>query len=193
MKARIEVKHLNEPDDWITQVARRRWKLSSNASPERYGFRTQLRHHHRGPVSEKAIARIKCIIDQLPDMKSPHEATLDGDIYVKFEKLPLEPGRSLGDLFVTIGITADNMMLDTSNAVFLKALRIIAKATPKFFSPRVSQDFYNVIALRWDPPDSLVDAGAPNRIGTAIEQLFASFGLQLKVFIFWRQPQIPRL
>ena len=120
-KARIEVKHLNEPDDWITQIARNRWRLSSNARPEKYGFRTQLRHNHRGPVSEKAINRIKSIIDQLPDMNSPHEETLDGDIYVKLEKLPLQPGQTLGDLFVTIGITAENVMIDSANVVFLKA------------------------------------------------------------------------
>jgi hypothetical protein len=36
-----------------------------------------------------------------------------------------------------------------------------------------------------------VDEGVPAHIEKAIEELFAKFGLDLKVIVFWQEPQVP--
>lgn len=209
-RARIEVKNLNEPEDWITKVAFDRWKERSHAAPDEYRFRAVLSHNHRGSASDAAVTRLKNIVDQLPDIKSPFDEVLDGDIHVRFEKqeLTIVPEGFLekktherylagpqmsGYLSVTTGIGPDNLQFDVAGfqALFLKALRVTADATPKFFSKGVERVPLNVIVLDWEPPDFMVDEGVPEHIQQAIEELFSKFGLDLKVFVFWQEPQVP--
>jgi hypothetical protein len=94
---------------------------------------------------------------------------------------------------VITGIGADNLQFDVVGfqALFLKALRAIAEATPKFFSKGVQKVSLNVIIVHWEPPDFLVDEGVPEHIEKAIEELFVKFGLDLQVILFWQEPQVP--
>jgi len=209
-RARIEVKNLNEPEDWITIAATDRWGERSHAAPDKYRFRAVLSHNHRGSASDAAVTRLKTIIDQLPDIKSPFDEVLDGDIHVRFEKQELTTvpegfleqktherylagPQASGYLSVTTGIGPDNMQFDVAGfqALFLKALRVIAEATPKFFGKGVEKVPLNVIVLQWESPDFMVDEGVPEHIQQAIEELFAKFALDLKVFVFWQEPQVP--
>jgi hypothetical protein len=210
IRARIEVKNLSEPQDWITKAAMARWEERSHAEPDKYRFRTVLNHSHRGSASEKAVNRLKSIVDQLPDINTSFEEMLDGDIHVRFEKqeLKAEPEGFLeqkthdrylagpqvsGYLSVITGIGFDNLQFDVAGfqALFLKALRVISEATPKFFSKAVEKVSLNVIVIHWETPDPLVDSEVPEQIEKPIEALFSNFGLELKVVIFWQEPQVP--
>jgi len=209
-RARIEVKNLNEPEDWITKAAHERWRERTHEAPDKYKFRAVLRHNHRGSASEAAVTRLKTIVDQLPGINTRFEEVLDGDIHIRFEKQELATvpegfleqktherhlagPQASGYLSVITGIGADNMRFDVVGfqALFLKALRVIAEATPKFFSKGVEKVPLNVIIVHWEPPDFLVDEGVPEHIEKAIEELFAKFGLDLKVIVFWQEPQVP--
>jgi len=209
-KTRIEVKNLNEPEDWITKAAHERWKERSHEAPDKYKFRAVLRHNHRGSASEAALTRLKTIVDQLPGINAPFEEVLDGDIHIQFEKQELTTvpegfleqktherylaGPQLsGYLSVITGIGPDNMQFDVAGfqALFLKALRVIAEATPKFFSKGVEKDPINIIVVYWEPPDFLVDEEVPEHIEKPIEELFAKFGLDLKILVLWQEPQVP--
>lgn len=209
-KARVEVKNLSEPDDWITIAATERWKERSHAMPDSYRFRAVLNHNHRGSASDAAVARLKNIVDQLPDINTPYEEVLDGGIHMRFEKqqmttVPdgfleektheryLAGPQASGYLSVITGIGPDNMQFDVAGfqSLFLKALRVIAEATPKFFGKGVGKVPLNVIVLQWEPPDFMVDEGVPEHLQQAIEELFAKFGMDLKVFVFWQEPQVP--
>lgn len=207
--ARIEVKSLKEPEDWITISATDRWRERSHSAPDKYKFRAVLRHNHRGSASDAAVTRLKNIIDQLPDISSPFDEVLDGDIHVRFEKQELTAPEGFleqktherylagpqasGYLSVLTGIGPDNLQFDVAGfqALFLKALRVIADATPKFFSKSVEKVPLNVIVVDWEPPDFMVDEGVSEHIEKAIEELFAKFGLELKVYVFWQEPQVP--
>jgi hypothetical protein len=68
---------------------------------------------------------------------------------------------------------------------------VIAAATPKFFSKGVDRVPHNVIALHWEVPDPLVDSDAPDIIGKEIETLLSNFGIQLKIVMFWQEPEVP--
>jgi len=209
-KARIELKNLSEPEDWISKAASDRWKERSHAAPEKYRFRAVLKHNHRGSASEGAVTRLRCIVDQLPDINTPFEEVLDGNIHIRFEKqeLKTEPEGFLeqktherylagpqvsGYLSAITGIGTDNLQFDVAGfqALFLKALRVIAEATPKFFSKGVEKVPLNIIVVHWEPPDPLVDEGVPEHIEKPIEALFSTFGLELKVIVFWQEPQVP--
>lgn len=209
-RARIEVKSLKAPEDWITIAATDRWRERSHAAPDEYKFRAVLRHNHRGSVSEAAVTRLKNIVDQLPEISSPFDEVLDGDIHIRFEKQELTTTpegfveqktherylagpQVSGYLSVIVGIGPDNLQFDMAGfqSLFLKALRVIADATPKFFSKGVENVPLNVIVIDWEPPDFMVDEGVPEQIEKAIEELFAKFGLELRVFVFWQEPQVP--
>jgi len=208
--ARVEVKHLAAPDDWITKVAISRWEERSQALPAKYRFRAVLKHNSRGFVSEAAKKRLQSIVDQLPTFREPFEELLDGGIRVRFEKYPLaaEPEGFLeqkmharhlarphasGYVTVITGIGPDNLQFNVGEfqALFLKALRVIAAATPKFFSKGVDRVPHNVIALYWEVPDPFVDSDVPDIIGREVETLLSKFDIQLKVVMFWQEPQVP--
>lgn len=209
-RARIEVKNLNEPEDWITKAAHERWRERNHEAPNKYKFRAVLRHNHRGSASEAAVTRLKTIVDQLPGINTPFEEVLDGGIHIRFEKQELTTvpegfleqktherylagPQASGYLSVITGIGGDNMQFDVVGfqALFLKALRVIAEATPKFFSKGVEKVPLNIIIVHWEPPDFLVDEGVAEHIEKSIEELFAKFGLDLKVIVFWQEPQVP--
>jgi hypothetical protein len=208
--ARIEVKNLAEPEDWISHAALARWKERSKEDPEKYKFRAVLKHNSRGSASDAAIKRLRTMVDQLPGLRSPFEEDLEGGIRVRFEKheIDAEPKdlfekklygryrakpRPSGYMSVITGIGPRNLEFNVGDfqSVFLKALRVIAEATPKFFSKNVDRAPHNVIALRWEVPDAIVDPEIPGIIAKEIETLFSNFSLQLKVFMFWHEPKVP--
>jgi hypothetical protein len=134
---------------------------------------------------------------------------LDGGIRIRFDKFDLtdEPEGFLeqkmyeqyrakphasGYISVITGIGPDNLQFNLGEfqALFLKALRVIAAATPKFFAKGVDRVPHNVIALHWEVPD-LVDSDVPDMIGKEIETLLSNFGIQLKIVIFWQDPEVP--
>jgi len=91
--ARIEVKNLAEPEDWISRAALQRWEERSREQPEQYRFRTVLKHNSRGSVSEAAIKRLRTIIDTLPTLRSVFEEVLDGGIRVRLKSMTSRPSR----------------------------------------------------------------------------------------------------
>ena len=208
--ARVEVKNLAEPEDWITRVAVSRWEERSREHPRKYRFRAVLKHNSRGFVTEAAVKRLRTIVDQLPNFREPFEEALDGEIRVRFEKYDLaaEPEGFLeqkmhdqyrakphpsGYMTVITGIGPDNLQFNLGEfqALFLKALRVISAATPKFFSKGVDRVPHNVIALYWEVPDPFVDSDVPDIIGKEIGALLSNFGIQLKIVMFWQEPQVP--
>ncbi len=91
------------------------------------------------------------------------------------------------------GIGPDNLKFNLGEfqALFLKALRVIAVATPKFFSKGVDRVPHNVIALHWEVPDAIVDSELPDIISKEVEALLSNFSLQLKIVMFWQEPEVP--
>jgi hypothetical protein len=208
--ARIEVKNLAEPEDWISQSALSRWKERSRIQPEKYCFRVVLKHNNRGSVSDAAISRLKTIVDQLPTLRKVHEEVLDGGIRVRFEKYDVDAKpkdllenelydryrakpRPSGYISVITGIGPKNLQFNLGEfqALFLKAFRVIADATPKFFSKNVDRVPHNVIALRWEVPDAIVDSELPDIVSKEVEALLSNFSLQLKIVMFWQEPEVP--
>jgi hypothetical protein len=167
---------------------------------DRYGFRVVLRHQRCGRLTAAAQKRLCNILSQLPDIKTyPYKDTLDGGIAVQIELLgncTLPAGEAAmldhltagkkSQLIVVTGVTANdlNTGIDQVQALFLKSLRIVAEATPKFFSESYSPDHRNVIALHWNPPEFMYDPEILAYTNQQIEKLFDSFSLQLTPIIF---------
>jgi hypothetical protein len=80
---------------------------------------------------------------------------------------------------------------------FLRDQAKAATGSPHFLlrlleSPKgVDRVPHNVIALHWEVPDPLVDSDAPDIIGKEVETLFSNFGIQLKIVMFWQEPEVP--
>jgi hypothetical protein len=159
----IEVKNLQEPADILRTVAVSHWSELTEAEPERYGFRVILRHQHCPKLPEAAQQRLRNILSQLPDIRNyPHCETLEGGIEIQIERpndeAELSPeawmlGRLASDkkshLTIVTGFSVDDLSPDINDvqALFLKSLRIVAVATPKFFSKSYTPECRNIIAL----------------------------------------------
>ena len=65
-RARIEVKSLNEPEDWITKAATDRWRERSHAEPHRYRLRAILNHNHRGSATDAAVIESRRLSTSFP-------------------------------------------------------------------------------------------------------------------------------
>ena len=205
--AKIEVKNLQEPGDIIRTVAANHWKKLGKTDPQRYNFRLALRHGHRGSLSEAAQKRLCNLLDQLPDIKTnPFEETLDGDVKIRLEKLN-DPAiqRSQGEqemlqslssnsnqMVIVSAVTLANLSPEISEiqSLFLKAIKPIVGALPKFFGDSYLPDVVNVIALRWEPPDIVYSPEMLAYTQEKIEKLFEEFNLQLRPVIFC-DPEIP--
>jgi hypothetical protein len=210
-KARIEAKNLREPADLVRNVAKERWKERRDAEPERYNFRTILRHSHRGHISDLAASRLQTIIDQFPDMKDGRaEEVLDGGVKIVLERADgrtpstaklegviltqmFEGSNKPGQLVIQSTIKEEDLEFDLPElqSFFVKALRVVAEATPKFFGPAGGEDAKNVLFLNWEPPDILVSPQWAEYTQKKIEQLFADFSLDLKLIISFKVPEVP--
>jgi hypothetical protein len=95
-------------------------------------------------------------------------------------------------LVIVTGVNADNLTtgINEVQALFLKSLRIVADATPKFYSKSYSPQHRNIIALHWNPPEFMYDPEMLTYTGTEMQKLFAAFSLQLTPVIFC-DPPIP--
>jgi hypothetical protein len=204
--AAIEVKNLQEPADILRNVASKHWKEITETDPERYEFRVVLRHQRCGKLTAAAQQRLCNILTQLPDIRNyPHTETLDGGIAIQIE-LPengtaplvettvldhLAAGRK-SQLVIVTGVRADDLStgIDEVQALFLKSLRIVADATPKFFSRSYSPEHRNVIALHWNPPEFMYNPEMLAYTNEQIEKLFEAFSLQLAPVIFC-DPAVP--
>jgi hypothetical protein len=94
---------------------------------------------------------------------------------------------------VVTGFGADDSLgggIDEVQALFPKSLRIVADATPKFFSHSYSAAHRNVIALHWSPPEWAYDPEMLTYTNEQIEKLFEAFSLQLTPILFC-DPAIP--
>jgi hypothetical protein len=146
------------------------------------------------------------MIDQLPDVKSPVDETLDGGIGIHIEKLsqPVETrpdghilaeitkNRPIGRLIVISPIRTEHFDFNVSElqSLFLKALRPIVSSNSKFFGEMFSKEVINVVALRWEPPDIFFNPKIISYIQERIGKLYAEVELQLKVIIF-TDPEMP--
>jgi hypothetical protein len=204
--AAVEVKNLQEPADILRNVAARHWKEISEAQPGRYDFRVVLRHQRCGKLTAAARQRLCNILTQLPDIKNyPYTETLDGGIRIQIERPGDAPAPSpesamldqlasgrKSQLAIVTGVSAGDLGtgIDEVQALFLKSLRIVADATPKFFTHSYSPEHRNIIALHWNPPEFMYNPEMLAYTGEQIEKLFAAFSLQLTPVIFCA-PAIP--
>jgi len=202
----VEVKNLQEPADILRNVAGRHWKELTEAQPERYGFRVVLRHQRCGRLTAAAQQRLCNILTQLPDIKKyPYTETLDGGIAIQIELVgsgSISPGEPVmldrltagkkSQLAIVTGISVNDLSrgIDEVQALFLKSLRIVAEATPKFFSESYSPEHRNVVALHWNPPEFIYDPEMLIYINDEIEKLFEAFSFQLTPVLFC-DPPIP--
>ncbi len=197
-RARIEVKNLREPKDFIRMIASDQWTKRSREHPDRYRFDVALRHANRGPLTTVAERRLRSIIDQLPQTTQQWGEVLDGEVEVSFERIAgnsantpeygglLQSG-SPGRLVVVSPIMAQHFDYEPSElqALFLKAIRIVVEAQAKFFGKETSEPgSLNVFALRWETPEPFYDPRFIEEVQSRIEQLYASFDLPLRIIIF---------
>jgi hypothetical protein len=204
--AAIEVKNLHEPADILRNIAVRHWKEITEAQPERYGFRVVLRHQRCGRLTTAAQQRLCNILTQTPDIRNfPHTETLDGGIAIRVERPEnrttptvetavldhLAAGRK-SQLVVVTAVNANDLSTGTDEvqALFLKTLRVVATATPKFFKYSYTPKHRNVIALHWNPPEFMYSPEMLAYTSEQIEKLFEAFSLQLTPIIFC-DPALP--
>jgi len=186
-RARIEVKNLREPDVHIRMIASAEWKKRKREKPERYRFNASLRHAHRGRLSSEADRQLRTLIAQFPGRNKNVIEILDGGIEVRLERFEPPNGSSEGymnrqligqnepgRLVVISAFLTKHFEPDANEgqAVFLKALRVVAEAQVKFFSKDtfVVEDTRNVLALRWEPPNVFYDPEMLERVGSQIER-----------------------
>jgi hypothetical protein len=208
-KARIEVKNLREPMDHVRMVASGEWAKQRKLAPDRYNFNATLRHTHRGTISRAAESRLRNIIAQFPDMTGPAIETLDDDVEIRLERLgdlgnspeawmhkQLLQDENAGRIVVVSTVREEHLEFRANElqALFLKAIRIVVSAQPKFFSKETlaTDAVVNVIALRWESPEVFFNPQMLEWTETRIERLYADFDLQLKVVIFsGNGPELP--
>lgn len=203
--AAVEVKNLQEPADVLRNVAAKHWKEITETHPDRYGFRVVLRHQRCRRLTPTAQQRLCNILTQLPDIKNyPYKETLDGGIAIQIERLNgtvpafeaamldhLAAGKK-SQLVIVTGVSASDLStgIDEVQALFLKSLRIVAEATPKFFRESYNPEHRNVIALHWNPPEFMYNPEMLTYTSEQIEQLFGAFSLQLTPVVFC-DPALP--
>jgi hypothetical protein len=204
--AAIEVKNLREPADILRNVASKHWREVTEAQPERYGFRVILRHQRCGSLTAAAQQRLCNILTELPNIRHyPYTETLDGGIAIRMERPEggsepavetamadhLARGRK-SQLAIITSVSADDLAtgIEEVQALFLKSLRIVAEATPKFYGHSYNPEHRNVIALHWNPPELVYSPEMLAYTNEQIEKLFDAFSLQLTPVMFC-DPEIP--
>jgi hypothetical protein len=159
----------------------------------------------------KTDAECKLIVDQFPDIEDGRvEEVLDGDVKIVLERadkrVPSTTGlQSLiltrifegsdksGQLVIESAIKEEGLEFDLPEFqdFFVKALRVVADATPKFFGSAGGEGAKNVLFLNWEPPDILVSPQSAEYIQEKIKQLFADFNLDLELIISFQAPEVP--
>jgi hypothetical protein len=206
--AAVEVKNLQEPADILRNVAAKQWKEITEAQPDRYRFRVILRHERCGRLTAAAQQRLCNILTQLPQIKRyPYKDIIDGGVAIQIElsengTLPASEAAMLdhlaagkeSQLVVVTGVSANDLStgIDEVQALFLKSLRVVAEATPKFFSESYRPEHRNLIALHWNPPEFIYNPEMLTYTNQEIEKLFEAFSLQLTPVIFC-DPALPWL
>lgn len=205
--ARVEVKRLHEPQDIIRNVALARWNECRAKNPDKFNFRAVLNHSHHGPLSDAAISNLRNLIDQFPNRAGGEcTVTLDGGVSVRLRRIdsrgpssPQTDGEMLlqttifpaerTGLLITSAITEQDLEFDLPELqrLFVKAMRTVADATPKFFGRQSDTGAENLIAMEWQAPKLFFDDAAPLAVSQAIESAFSAVGLHLKVLIFGRR------
>jgi hypothetical protein len=72
--------------------------------------------------------------------------------------------------------------------LYIKAFRDVCASLRKFFGRQADPHAMNLIAMQWETPEPMYDAGAPKTVQRTIEQAFAAVGLQLSILIFVAPP-----
>src|SRR5579864_6613398 len=85
-RVKIEVKHLQEPQESIKAVVSKRWKQRLTGQPQ---FGLSVKHHYHGTLSPGAISRLNNAIDEVGLVADDvYHVTLDGGIDVTLERTP---------------------------------------------------------------------------------------------------------
>jgi hypothetical protein len=202
----IEVKNLREATDVIRVIVEKWWATLVKGSPQRYGFPICVRHSHQGSISQGARSDLLQLLDQLPDRRDPViQQTLEGGIPIeivrgdarsadpKFDCAVLAQSitphqRGNATLTIQSPVTPDDLRFDAADyqQFFLKVLRVVANATPKFFSRTAKKYDRNLLVTRWEIGSPLVDITYISGTKIIIEGLFAQAGLQLELMMFFR-------
>lgn len=100
-----------------------------------------------------------------------------------------------GRIVIVSAVREEHLEFDVSElqGFFLKAIRTIVSAQPKFFAKEtLDPDAVDVIALRWESPEVFYDPSMLEWTESRIEQPYGDFDLQLKVVIFsGNGPEMP--
>lgn len=196
-RVRLEIKNLQEPQDIIRTIAWKRWDECRKKSPEKYNFSIAVSHDHIDSLSNTEISKLKTAIDQFPDIAAPaYSITLDGGDTVTLKRIEdgaedIEPwnkiaGPSGPRMVISSTITERHLVFNVPEFqnLFIKSLRTVADATPKFFGRQADPEAENVIAIRWTAPNGFYSDRVPVDVVAAIANSFSAVGLQLAVFIF---------
>jgi hypothetical protein len=210
-RVRVEVKTLREPQDIVRTVVLRLWNERQKKDPKKYNFPVSVTCPPKGILKPKAISRIKEILDALPSSRRDYfEEVLDGNVKIRIDKIdkPASPPANIGAVLMTqifsgeesqtrmvvkMPITVDDLDfdLDGFQRFFVKALRAVVDATPKFFGHAAEKDTSNLLVLQWEPPDVFVAEEPVRLVERRISRLFSNVGLNLKLMVFYDQPLVP--
>jgi hypothetical protein len=208
------VKTLREPQDIVRTVAVKFWNERRRADPDKYNFPVLVTCSPRGVLSNKAISRIKEIIDLLPSTKKTFiEDVLDGNMKIRIEKIDVSgkkttsppvdlesvlisqliEGKEQSRIVIQMPITENDWNFDLAGfqRFFIKALKTVVDSTPKFFGHAAEEGTLNLLVLQWEPPEFIVPVGPTEFVERAIGRLFSRCGLNLKLMIFHDQPEVP--
>lgn len=200
----IEVKNLREPDDIIRVVAQRRWDELRKKDPQRFNFSVRLYHMHEGGITKQAKERLQTLLDQLPDRRTGCvEEVLDGDIEIRIERgdEPRNPGPNFNcevllQSFTYAGSESAEMQIQSAvrpedlafnlndyQRFIIKLFRIAAESTRQLFSSEAQRFEQRTLAIRWEPPRSLIDMSYLGHPKQLLEAFFHAVQLDVEIFI----------
>jgi hypothetical protein len=183
-RVRIEVKHLQEPQETINAVVWKRWKQYLATQPQ---FGLSVKHDHHGTLSLTAVSRLNNAIDQLGSFADDtYRVTLDGGISVVLERTPAK-----GACVIQTGVDFDDFEFDLPelHGLFVKSFRNVGASLEKFFGRQAEPGTLNVIAMHWESGKFFYSAESIKKVTNALEQAFNAVDLNLEVFIFTSPPE----
>lgn len=129
------------------------------------------------------------IVLERADKRVPSTTGLEGMILTRM----FEGNNKPGQLVIQSTIKEEDLKFELPEFqnFFVKTLRVVADATPKFFESAGGEDAKNVLFLNWESPDILVSSQCAEYAQKKIEQLFADFNLDLKLIISFKAPEVP--
>jgi hypothetical protein len=200
----IEVKNLREPDDIIRVVAQRRWSELRRKDPHRFNFSVRLYHMHEGGITKQAKERLQTILDQLPDRRiGCIEEILDGDIEIRIERgdVPRNPspnfncdvlfqsftytGSEPAEMHIQSAVMPEDLAFNLNDyqRFVIKLFRIAAESTRQLFSSEAQRFEQRTLAIRWEPPRSLIDMSYMGHPKQLLESFFHAVQLDVEIFI----------